>query len=196
MATGELDWSKNWITKTGVDPFDGNTVTVLQQDRPLRSRRYYIVNPPGAERDYQGVEITINKRFSHGWALNTSYVYGEGKGLISQGRGSASLGTSALFNDPNAHINAYGTLDLDARHQFKVQGLLNGPLGINLSGYFRCMSGGYLDSHDQLGQLGVCVDQYPIRSPSSPKNAVRAACPMPFSSTCAWRRLSRSATSR
>ncbi len=158
MATGELDWSKNWIAKTAVDPFDGKTVTFYSKKNTAASE-IYIVNPPGAERDYTGVELTLNKRFSHGWALNTSYVYGEGKGLIIQGRDSASLGTSGLFGDPNAHVNAYGTLDLDARHQFKVQGMWAGPLGINLSGYFRFLSGGTYSRVVNSRYLGVSVTQ-------------------------------------
>jgi len=105
------------------------------------------------------LEITLNKRFSHGWALNTSYVYGKSTGLISQGRGNASLGTSTLFNDPNAHIYAYGTLDLDARHQVKVQGMLTGPLGINLSGYFRFLSGGTWTRSISSSRLGVSLRQ-------------------------------------
>ena len=119
MANGELDWSKNWTVKTGVDPFDGKTVTFYSKIN-TSSYELHIVNPPGAERDYSGFEFTLNKRFSHGWALNTSYVYGKGTGLIAQGRVGAALGTSTLFADPNAHTNAFGTLDLDARHQFKV----------------------------------------------------------------------------
>ena len=158
MANGELDWSKNWIAKSTTDPFDGKTVTFYSKLNTAASE-IYIVNPPGAERDYTGVEVTLNKRFSHGWALNTSYVYGEGKGLISQGRGSASLGTSGLFGDPNAHVNAYGTLDLDARHQFKVQGMWAGPLGINLSGYFRYLSGGTYNRLITSRYLGVSVSQ-------------------------------------
>jgi hypothetical protein len=161
MATGELDWSKNWYTKTGTDTFDGSTFTVFSKIDPTIPADTYIINPPGAERNYQGLEITLNKRFSRGWALNASYVYGKSTGLISQGRGGASLGTSTLFNDPNAHIYAYGTLDLDSRHQFKLQGLLNGPLGINLSGYFRWMSGVTWTRQISSGRLGVRVSQYP-----------------------------------
>ena len=158
MSTGEFDWSKNWIAKNTVDPFDGKTVTFYSKKNTGASD-IYIVNAPGADRDYKGLEITLNKRFSHGWALNTSYVYGEGTGLISQGRGSASLGTSTLFGDPNAHVNAYGTLDLDARHQFKVQGMLVGPLGINVSGYFRYLSGGTYTRLITSRYLGVSVSQ-------------------------------------
>jgi len=158
MSTGVLDWSKNWIAKTGIDPFDGKTVTFYSKIN-LSKIEQYIVNPPGADRDYNGLEITLNKRFSHGWALNTSYVYGKSTGLISQGRGNASLGTSTLFNDPNAHIYAYGTLDLDARHQVKVQGMLTGPLGINLSGYFRFLSGGTWTRSISSSRLGVSLRQ-------------------------------------
>ncbi len=158
FETGELDWSKNWIAKTGVDPFDGKTVTFYSQKK-RGAAEIYICNPPGAERDYTGLELTFNKRFSHGWALNTSYVYGEGKGLISQDRGSASLGTSGLFGNPNSHVNAYGILDLDAKHQFKVQGMVNGPLGINLSGYFRYLSGGTYARTVTAKYLGVSVSQ-------------------------------------
>ncbi len=158
MSTGELDWSKNWITKTTVDPFDGKTVTFYSKINTGASETH-IVNPPGAERDFQGLELTLNKRFSHGWQLNTSYVYGEGTGLISQGRGSASLGTSSLFGDPNAHTYAYGTLDLDSRHQVKIQGLIAGPLGINLSGYFRYLSGLPYTRTINSRYLGITVTQ-------------------------------------
>ncbi len=157
MATGELDWSKAYTTKTAVDPYDNKTVTFY--NRLVSATELHIVNPPGAERNYEGVEITLNKRFAKGWALNTSYVYGKGTGLIDQGRTGGSLGTSNLFADPNAHINAYGVLDLDARHQFKVQGLLKGPLGINISGYYRYLSGGVWARTVSSSRLGVSLNQ-------------------------------------
>ncbi len=158
MGSGELDWSKNWVARTGIDPFDGKTVTFFSKI-DTRVKECHIVNPPGAERNFSGMELTLNKRFSHGWALNTSYVYGKSTGLISLGRGAAALGTSSLFQDPNAHINAYGTLDLDSRHQFKVQGLWAGPLGINLSGYFRYLSGGTYTRTVTSRFMGVTVSQ-------------------------------------
>ncbi|HOW44063.1 MAG TPA: TonB-dependent receptor [Candidatus Aminicenantes bacterium] len=158
MASGELDWSKNWIAKTATDPFDGKTVTFYSKIDTV-AKECHIVNPPGAERDFSGLELTLNKRFSHGWALNTSYVYGKSEGLISQGRVGSALGTSSLFQDPNAHVNAYGTLDLDSRHQFKMQGVWAGPLGINLSGYFRFLSGGTYTRTITSRYLGVSVSQ-------------------------------------
>ena len=161
MDTGVLDWSKNWVAKTGVDPFNGNTVTFYSKLNTAVSEKY-IVNPPGAERNFQGLEITFNKRFSHGWAMNSSYVYGKGTGIVSQARGSAALGTSSLFTDPNAHIYAYGTLDMDARHQFKVQAMLNGPLGINLSGYFRYLSGLTYTRLITSNRVGVSLKQTPV----------------------------------
>jgi len=85
----------------------------------------------------------MNKRYSHGWALNISYVYAKSRGLLMTTRGDESLGgaVAGFYQSPNAHTNALGALPLERRHQFKVEGLVKGPFGINLSGYFRYLSG-------------------------------------------------------
>ena len=85
----------------------------------------------------------MNKRYSHGWALNISYVYAKSRGLLTTTRGDESLGgaVAGFYQSPNAHTNALGALPLERRHQFKVEGLVKGPFGINLSGYFRYLSG-------------------------------------------------------
>ena len=142
MATGELDWSKNWTPVTGIDPWTGETVTFYRKT-VLSAIKQYIVNPKGADRDYDGIEFTLAKRFSQGYALNVSYVYANSRGLITTARADESLGggSGGFFQDPNAHTNALGRLPLERRHQFKIEGLVKGPWGINLSGYFRYLSG-------------------------------------------------------
>ncbi|MDP2915503.1 MAG: carboxypeptidase regulatory-like domain-containing protein [Candidatus Aminicenantes bacterium] len=142
MSTGEIDYSKNWTSKTVVDPYNGQTLTYYEKIN-LTASQIYIVNPPGADRNYSGFEFTINKRFSKGWALDVSYVYAKSTGLITTGRADESLGgaVGGFYQSPNAHTNANGTLPLERRHQFKVEGLMKGPFGINLSGYFRYLSG-------------------------------------------------------
>jgi hypothetical protein len=101
---------------------------------------YYIVNPPGAERDYDGVEIFLNKRFAKGWSLMASYVWQHSRGLLGTDW-LGSYGYSPLYNDPNSHVNAYGRFPLERRHQIKVQGMWRGPWGINISGFFRWFKG-------------------------------------------------------
>lgn len=142
LSTGELDFSKNWTSKTVVDPYNGQTLTFYEKIN-LTASQIYIVNPSGADRNYSGLEFTMNKRFSKGWALNLSYVYAKSTGLITTARADESLGggSGGFFQSPNAHTNALGTLPLERRHQVKLEGLVKGPFGINFSGYFRYFSG-------------------------------------------------------
>jgi len=160
LTTGELDWSKNWVQVTGTDPFDNQPVTYWKKTN-LMANQQYIVNPPGADRDYDGVEFTLNKRFSRRWALNISYVYAKSRGLITTARADESLGggSGGFFQDPNAHTNALGTLPLERRHQIKMEGLIKGPWGINLSGYFRYLKGLPWTRVIQARLVGVTLPQ-------------------------------------
>ena len=160
METGELDWSKNWTSKTVVDPYNGQTQTFYQKIN-LTSTQIYIVNPPGANRDYDGFEFTLNKRYSRGWALNFSYVYAKSRGLITTTRGDESLGgaVAGFFQSPNAHYNALGALPLERRHQVKFEGLVKGPWGINLSAYFRYLSGLPTTRTVSNNYLGLALNQ-------------------------------------
>ncbi len=160
MSTGEIDYSKNWTSKTVVDPYNGQTLTYYEKIN-LTTTQIYIVNPPGADRNYSGFEFTLNKRFSKGWALNVSYVYAKSTGLITTGRADESLGGAAggFYQSPNAHTNANGTLPLERRHQIKVEGLMKGPFGINLSGYFRYFSGLPVTRTVSNNYLGLVLKQ-------------------------------------
>lgn len=140
LDTGELVWI-DYEQLTVTDPYDGTQLTFWNDLNPSRVPEEYIVNPPGADREYDGVEVTLNKRYSHGWSVMASYVYANSRGLISTGRGGQSLGTSSLYGNPNAHVNAIGRFPMERRHQLKVTGLVKGPWGINIGGYFRWMSG-------------------------------------------------------
>ena len=159
MSTGELDWSKNWTSKTVVDPYNGQTLTFYQKIN-LTAAEIYIINPPGLNRDYDGFELTVNKRFSKGWGLNMSYVYAKSTGLLTTTRADESLGgaVGGFFQSPNAHTNALGTLPLERRHQFKLEGLVKGPCGINFSGYFRYLSGLPLTRQVSNNYLGLALN--------------------------------------
>jgi hypothetical protein len=160
LSTGELDWSKNWTSKTTVDPYNGQTVTFYQKIT-LGTQEMYLVNPPGANRDYSGFEFTLDKRYSKGWAMNFSYVYAKSTGLITTARSDESLGgaSGGFFQSPNAHTNANGVLPLERRHQFKLTGLVKGPFGINLSGYFQYLSGYPLTRTISNNWLGLTLKQ-------------------------------------
>lgn len=138
MDNGELVWT-NYDAVDVYDPYDGGSVTFWDRKEYIPAK-YYIVNPPGAKRDYNGLELRVNKRYSNNWSLNCSYVYSKGTGFIGNTFWE-SEGRMGYYNNPNAHVNAYGKMPLERRHQFKLQALVKGPWGINISGYYRFLSG-------------------------------------------------------
>ncbi len=156
MSTGELVWT-NWEQVPFTDPVDGNTKYFWNQNAILSSD-LYLVNPPGAKRDYDGVEISLSKRYTNGWSLMASYVWQNSRGLIGTDWAN-SLASSTLYNDPNAHINAVGRLPLERRNQVKLQGTVAGPWGINVSGFFHYYSGQRYTRTLSNMDLGVTLSQ-------------------------------------
>jgi outer membrane receptor protein involved in Fe transport len=174
MDRGELVW-RNWEKVETIDPYNGSTVTFYNNLDPYRFSELYIVNPPGAERKYDGIEVTLNKRYSHGWSLNASYVYASARGLIALNRdyidGTQSLGTSNLWVNPNAHINAEGRFPYERRHQLKITGLVKGPWGIDIGGYFRHLAGQRWTRAITSSFLGLQLNQLTETIKAEPRGA-------------------------
>ena len=139
MNDGELVWT-NWEPVPFTDPYDGQQKTFWSQ-KQLLPLDGYLLNPPGLSRDFDGVEFKLTKRYSDGWSLMASYVWGDSRGVKDSGYWGEQPGWIAFFQNPNAHENFVGRLDLDRRHQFKLQGLVQAPLGINVSAFIRYLSG-------------------------------------------------------
>jgi hypothetical protein len=142
LMRGDDIWSvwTNYAPVTVTDPFDNSTQTFYNLVDPYVPWKGFITNPPGADRDYDGVEIVLDKRFSNNWSMNASYVYAKSKGLIGTDFNDSWSGAS-YFDHPNAHINALGSFDLERRHQFKLQALVRGPWGINIGAFYRLLGG-------------------------------------------------------
>jgi hypothetical protein len=130
----------NYAPVTVTDDYDGSTQTFYNLVDPYVPWKGYITNPPGAERDYDGVEVTLDKRFSNNWSMNASYVYSKSRGLVGTDFSDSWSGAS-YFDNPNAHVNAIGNFGLERRHQFKLQALVRGPLGINIGAFYRLLGG-------------------------------------------------------
>ncbi len=156
MDTGELEWT-NYFPVTTIDPYNGETVTFYDIINPFLSNDVALVNPPGAKRDYDSVEIILNKRYSNGWMINASYVWAKSRGLIGTGAFGSSTVTY-LYDNPNFHINAEGRFPLERRHQFKLSGVVRGPWGINLGGNFSYMSGGRYTRTINNNDIGFELD--------------------------------------
>ena len=139
LETGELVWS-GYHAVTGNDPFTGQDVTFYEMDEDFGDYHFVFQNVPGTARKYRGLEFKLNKRMSHRWAMQTSYVWSRGTGVLNTSR-DQSTGFTGFYDDPNSMINAYGRLDYQREHLVKVQGTYAGPWGINASAYYQFGSG-------------------------------------------------------
>ncbi|MEO5897411.1 MAG: hypothetical protein ABIS06_17105 [Vicinamibacterales bacterium] len=108
---------------------------------------------PKAERQYDGVEFRLIKRFSNRWSLNTSYtwsgLFGNDGGLASSdenGRTSPNVERyfDGIYLVMDKHGNpVFGLLPTDRPHYLKVQATYDLPWGTNVGVFSQVSSGGH-----------------------------------------------------
>ncbi|HRD02453.1 MAG TPA: TonB-dependent receptor [Candidatus Saccharicenans sp.] len=138
LSTGQYEWL-HYEALTVTDPYDGSAQTFYNRTELLTSD-YYMINPPDANRDYDGVEVTLDKRYANNWQLHVSYVWQKSRGLIATDFDSSWSGTG-LYDSPNNHTNALGRFPDERRNQLKIQGTIKLPWDVSIGGYMRFMSG-------------------------------------------------------
>ena len=156
MSGNGLVWT-NWVQVPFTDPYDGVKKYFWSQ-KAILPQNLYLVNPPGAKRDFDGFELTVVKKYSHGWSLMASYVWQDLRGLIGTDWNASYPGTS-LYQNPNAHIDAEGTLNMERKNQFKLHGMVTGPWGVNASGSFRWLAGQHYTRTVASTDMGVSLAQ-------------------------------------
>ncbi len=137
-----------WLPFTFTDPgWDGKwgtaddqqmTVYGLRKDRPIPTWKG--TNPPEAKRKYWAVILTFDKRMSNRWQLNGSVLYSSFKGNAAPTYG-ATEGESAMFDNPNTLINAWGSTDFDRPLQIRIMGTYILPYDFIISAYLQYRSG-------------------------------------------------------
>lgn len=162
------------------NPFTGETeqlFSVIEQPTTRKGNRPGPGSkaPPGIEynQQYEGVVLTLNKRYSDGWSLHSSYTWSDSTGFIprplSQGQGNPFY-TSSDGRDPNNWINADQALQNDREHVFQFQGSFELPwklLGTATYSYLtgrpynRQLRVGLPNSPSPLAQGGVRVIAIP-----------------------------------
>jgi len=100
---------------------------------------------PEAQRDYESLEVTLNKRCSNNWQMFASYVNSENVGnyggLFRQDNGQLDPNITSLFDLPDLLDGAYGPLPNDREHQFKVYGSYLWPMRLVTGFYAQFLSG-------------------------------------------------------
>ena len=129
-------------TETVYDPYNDNPYTVYNQtnvgERQLKIANIKKGDPWIAEdpyRQYSGVEVLFNKRFSHRWQLLASYVWSKCTGTIDTGFAD-DIGWGGSTYNPNFWINRDGHVTTDPTHMVKLQGSYVLPLDIHFNAYF------------------------------------------------------------
>lgn len=129
------------------DPITNATYTVYNSTNP--GEHQYVMGNVGAGdpyialdlfRDYQGIEVLFNKRFSNRWQLLASYVYSVTKGTMDNGFGD-DVGWGGSVEDPNFWINREGRATNDPTHMLKLQGSYILPFNIHFNAYFKYITG-------------------------------------------------------
>ncbi|MDP2914866.1 MAG: TonB-dependent receptor [Candidatus Aminicenantes bacterium] len=154
LGNGELVWT-NYTPYSVVDPYSGQSITFWGVTNTAIPTSMYITNPPDNTRDYESVEVTFTKRYSHRWQMTASYVYANAKNLL----GLSSTGSTGLFNNPNSMTNAFGRDPLVPMHQVKIQGTYTLPWGFNISGFFYHYNGYPSTRQIRSSDLGLNLAQ-------------------------------------
>lgn len=115
---------------------------------------------PEPVRDYEALELTLNKRFSNNWQLFGSAVYAKNEGnyggLFRQDNGQLDPNITSLYDLPSLLVGAFGLLPNDREYQFKVYGSYVWPFRLTTGFYAQ-----YLDG-TPISKLGA----HPIYGPN------------------------------
>ncbi len=112
------------------NPLDGSPFTIYNQSAASIGRvDNVLLNSDLLEQTYDGVEVTVNRRFGNGLALFGGVTLGRNK-----------VHTSASRN-PNDQINASGYDPLDSRVMVNLSGIYSLPWNLQASAHFAHYSG-------------------------------------------------------
>jgi len=138
-AAGSSAWIPFQTTIPAYGAFPAKDVTMYFMSKSAPAQVTRLINVPEAKRVYQDVELTLNKRMSHGWQLGGSVVYSSLKGNYSYSY-SGNIWTAA-FNTPNWYINRDSTIADTRPWIIKAWGTFTFPYGFVASFFMTYQSG-------------------------------------------------------
>jgi hypothetical protein len=136
-----------WVPYTVKDPGadgefgsnDDQDLTVFMKKKEAEPDIYQKRNVSDAFRKYWGLDLILFKRMTNNWQLSSSITYSKTWGNYPHRYGAVTGGTD--WYDPNDFINRVGRLSFDRPLIVKLMSTVVLPYGINLSAYFRHLSG-------------------------------------------------------
>jgi hypothetical protein len=150
--------STYYITNPGGD-ICSNPVTGGPVFDDVTHEQVDCVNFPTPTRDYEALELTLNKRFSNNWQLFSSAVFSKNEGnyggLFRQDNGQLDPNITSLYDIPSLLNGAFGLMPNDREYQFKVYGSYVWPFRLVTGFYAQYLDGtpiSQLGSHDLYGE--------------------------------------------
>ena len=145
----------------GIRADTSRTGAVARVDPEFRTSVLQIVN--AGRTDYDALEVHVDKRFSRGFGVRTSYTLAYSRGN-SSGNGAPQLLLQRL-DEPRLDEN-HGPTDFDRRHNFVISGTARVPRtgGLTISGVARALSGlpfTIVDSRTDGDRNGILFDFVP-----------------------------------
>jgi hypothetical protein len=137
VVSNEADYDPQTTVASPADsPSAGGTVPFFDL---LEPQEYLITNIDFATRDYKSVALRAHKRYSNRWSLDGSLVWSDSKGTADY----AFAGYGTGFDDLNGFVNADGKLPYNSEWVFKINGSVDLPWTMVLSGFYQWRSGEY-----------------------------------------------------
>ena len=128
---------------------NGLVVPVSVLTNGTAARRFLLTNPSNYFLRYNGLLLTVEKRWSDSWQALASYTLSKTEGLQpssgsspGQGQFSSTFGGNPFGRDPNTLTNATGMLSDDRTHILRVMGSLPIPgTGLVFASNFQYLTG-------------------------------------------------------
>jgi hypothetical protein len=142
----------------------GKAVTVYNQDPNLRGRQDFLwTNARELDSTYNGTDITLDKRMSNGWMMTGGISIGETVGWV----GNTDL------NNPNSREFSRGIVGNDTPFSFRLSGLYDLPLGIQMSGTLQHQKGFPELTQVSVGNNTVALTQGTTNITVEPRGTTR-----------------------
>jgi len=124
--------SETYIPVVINNPLNNQPLTIYNQNPTTTGRQDNVVtNSKKLDTHYNGIEFTIQRRFTPDAYIQGGYHYGKNLGRIAAGE----------LNDPNADIFADGAVGTDEPHQLKIAAVFLLPGQVSVSGFLQAYSG-------------------------------------------------------
>lgn len=162
-------------TRTGrIDYTDLNNIAGTLRLSAFGNPVYTRVNDGSSQ--FDGVNFSLEKRYSRGWAARVSYAIGYARGNAEANQ--TYINQFQVGSDPKLDLN-FGPLDNDRRQNLAVSGRFEIPHtgGLNVSGVYRWMTGTpitILNTTFDLDRNGILFD--PAEAGSYCGTGVNAFC--------------------